>query len=113
MWVAARLAFSFFSGPAGKLLLLVLAFLAWGTYQRVDATSDCEEAELRRELQEAQRQAQIAEEIAEEARIRADQAEADTQKLKELADEVSSQIDTEGRGCAIDPDTRERLLEIR
>lgn len=113
MWVAARAALSFFGGPAGRLLLIVLAFFAWGSYQRIDATADCEEAELREELKEAQRQAGIAQEIAREARQRADAAEKDMAELKGLADDLTDEINASGGGCRLDPDIRERLLGIK
>lgn len=113
MWVAARAAISFIASPAGRLMLIVLAFLAWGAYQRIDATADCEEAQLREELAESQRQLSIARQIATEARSRADEAEEDIAELKGLADALISEIQGSGGGCAIDSDTRDRLLRIR
>lgn len=113
MWVAGKTILGFLGGPAGRLLLIALAFFAWGSYQRIDATADCEAAELREELIEAQRQAKIAEQIAAEARDRADAAEANIETLKGLADELTEDIQAAGRGCAIDPATRDRLLGIK
>lgn len=109
----ASVALSFLSGPAGRVLLIGLAFFAWGTYQRIDATRDCEEAELREELLESQRQLGIAESIASEARSRADVAEADIEKLKGLSDEITKDIAAGGGGCVIDDATAERLRRIK
>ena len=113
MWVVAKPLLSFLTGPAGRVLLFVLAFLVWGLYQRVDATADCEDAQLREELAESNRQLQIANGIAEDARGRADAAEGIIENLKGLADELSVEIQAEGRGCTLDPATIERLRRIR
>lgn len=113
MWVAARAALSFIGSPAGRLLLIGLAFLAWGAYQRGDATADCKEAQLREELLESQRQLSIAQQIASDARERADTVEANITVLKGLADELTQEIEGTGRGCIVDADTRERLLRIK
>lgn len=114
MWVAASVALKFATSPAGRLVLIALAFLAWGTYQRIDATSDCKDAQLQEELEEAQRQNAIAARIAAEARARADLAEAETAKLKEIADAIEKDImDDPDRGCVIGPADLERLRSIK
>lgn len=110
---AASAALSFIGSPAGRLLLIALAFFAWGAYQRLDATADCEAAQLREELAESQRQLSIAQQIALEARSRADAAEKDIEELKGIADALTSEINAQGGGCALDSDTRDRLLRIR
>lgn len=102
----------FFSGPAGRVALIGLAFLAWGAYQRIDATSDCKEDELRRDLIEAQRQLEIAQGISENARSRADEAERKLETLEGLADEIRTDIESSGAGCVIDDATAERLRRI-
>lgn len=111
---AASIALRFVGSPAGRLLMIGLAFLAWGTYQRIDATRDCKEAQLQEELKEAQRQNAIAARIAAEARARADQAEAQVAKLREIADAIEKDImDDPDRGCVIGPADLERLRSIK
>lgn len=109
MWVAAKALLSFVGSPAGQILLAVLAFLAWGGYQRIDATADCREDQLQAELEEAQRQNVIAAEEAAEARVRADQAQTELRRLKEIADEIANSPDN---SCAISPADAERLRRI-
>lgn len=114
MWVAAKALSSFFFSPAGRTLLIVLAFLVWGAYQSHEATSDCREAQLREQLQESQRQESIARKIAAEARGRADAAETERERLEDLADDLIQDIEnTTGSDCVVDPDLRERLLRIK
>lgn len=104
----------FFMGPAGRVVLLALAFLGWTMYQRVDATRDCEAAELREELIESQRQLEIAKGIAQDARERADLRENEMAETERLYDELIQDIkDRPGTACGIDPATRERLLRIK
>lgn len=105
---------AFMMGPAGRVVLLALAFVVWTMYQRVDATRDCEAAELQEELVETQRQLAIANEIAQGARDRADQTEAEMAlaegRYNELKQDLAGRPDA---ACPIDPDTRERLLGIK
>lgn len=104
----------FLLGPAGKVILLGVAFVGWTLYQRHDATQTCEAAELREELIESQRQLAIAEKIAEDARGRANQTEQEMTQIgiqyEELQRKLQAAPDT---ACPIDPDTRDRLLKIR
>jgi len=103
----------FFTGPAGRVVLLALAFVGWTLYQRHDATRDCEAAELLDELTESQRQLEIANQIAEDARGRADNTEREMTVLEGLYGELKRDLVTRpGTSCPIDPDTRERLLRI-
>lgn len=101
----------FLFSPAGRVVLIALSFLAWGAYQRHDATKDCQEEELRRQLAESQRQLVIAQQIATEARRRADQRELEVEELRDLANEITE--DVEGSGCSIDDATVEQLRRIR
>jgi hypothetical protein len=100
------------STQAGQLLLLGLAFIAWTSYQRFDATQDCQDEQLLADLAESNRQLQIANDIAAEARARADEVETAMTELRELADGLTEEI-AEGDGCAIDPDMADRLRAIR
>lgn len=110
MWVAVKGLLSFLGSPAGRLLLIALAFFAWGAYQRVDATADCKEDQVRQQLAEAQRQNAIAARIAAEARQRADAAEAEITRLERIADEIANDTDA---SCPISPADLERLQRIR
>lgn len=104
----------FLVGPAGKVVLLALALFAWTLYQRHDATASCEAAELREELIESQRQLAIAEQIAKDARGRADETERQMTQIGDLYDDLKRQIQASpDTACPIDPDTRERLLRIK
>ena len=104
---------SFLLGPAGKIILLALAFVSWTMYQRYDATSDCESDALRLDLIESQRQLKIAEGIADDARARADQTEAEMSETERRYDELKTDLESSPEtSCPIDPDTRERLLRI-
>ena len=101
-------------GPAGRIALLALAFVGWTLYQRHDATRDCEAAEMVEELIESQRQLEIANQIAQDARGRADNTEREMSVLEELYGELKRDLTTRpGTSCPIDPDTRERLLRIK
>lgn len=101
-------------GPAGRIALLALAFVGWTLYQRHDATRTCEAAELIEELQETQRQLELAEKIAEDARNRATKTEAEIGQLESVVNELKTDLEKQPQNqCAIDPDTRERLLRIK
>lgn len=103
---------SWLLGPAGKVILLVLAFVAWTVYQRHDATRDCEDAQLRADLIETQRQLAIAEGIAKKARERADQTQIEIDELEAAYADLEANI-SPGDGCSISPELRERLLRIK
>ncbi len=104
---------SILMGPAGKVILLALAFVGWTVYQRMDATSDCEATELRKELIESQRQLEIANRIAQDARARADQTENEIAETERLYNELVTDLKSiPTASCPIDPAIRERLLLI-
>lgn len=103
----------FMLGPAGRIVLLALAFGAWTLYQRYDATRDCEADNLREELIESQRQLEIAQGIAEDARERANQTEQEMAETERRYDELTKDLlDRPETACRLDPDTRKRLLAI-
>lgn len=107
-------AISFLLGPAGKVIMISLAFVGWTMYQRHDATSTCEAAELRKELIESQRQLEIATQIAEDARARADATETEMAETERLYDELSTDLKARpDAACPLSPDTRQRLLRIK
>lgn len=103
-----------FLGPAGKMVLLVVAFAGWTLYQRYDATRDCEATEAVAQLKESQRQLEIAKGIAEGARERANVTETEITILEGQLDELKQNLrgDPANR-CIIPDDVRERLLRIK
>ena len=105
----------FLLGPAGKVLLLGVAFAGWTLYQRHDATKSCESAELQRELLAAQEQLEIAERIAENARERANGTEQEMTQVRKLYDDLKDDLDRleAGASCPIDPAIAERLRQIK
>lgn len=105
-------AMSFLLGPGGRLLAIVLAFVGWTMYHRVDATRDCEDAQLRADLIESQRQLTIATEIAEKSRLRADLTTREMTELERAYAELETTL-TPDNSCILDSDTRKRLLDIQ
>lgn len=99
--------------PIGRAVGLLLAFVAWTTYQRLDAASDarqsCNDAHFVAQVAEQERQLAVAEKIAQDARERADRAESEMLQLREAANEIANGI--EG-SCAIPDDIRRRLRAI-
>jgi len=101
-------------GPAGKIILLVLAFSAWTLYQRHDATRTCEAEVFQEQLIETQRQLVISDRIAQEARERADATEAEINVLEGQLDDFQNAMQSRpGSSCPIPDDLRERLLRIK
>lgn len=112
MWVA-KAALSFFMGPAGRIVLVVLAFLAWTAYQRMDATRNCKEEQARVQLEEANRKLVEAQRIAEEARARADRTDAELEQMGAERDAILSELESRGDVCVVPDDIRQRLRAIR
>ncbi len=106
-WFALR-------SPVGRAIGLLLLFVAWTTYQRIDAATDakvsCQQDQFEALVTEKERQLAVAEEIAQDARERADRAESEILELREAANAVTDQI--EG-GCDIPDNVRDRLRAIR
>lgn len=100
--------------PVGRALGLLLALVVWTTYHRLDAASEarqsCEDAQLVATVEERERQLAVAEKIAQDARDRADQAEAEMRDLREAADAI---IEQAGDTCDIPDGVRQRLRDIR
>ena len=112
MWVA-KAALSFFMGPAGRIVLVVLAFLAWTAYQRMDATRNCKDEQARVQLEEANRKLIEAQRIAEAARARADRSDAEIEEMGAERDAILSELETRGDVCVIPDDIRQRLRALR
>lgn len=104
-------------GPVGKWVLLALLVAAWTLFNRVDAArkarADCQLDHVEAALVEEQRKAERAEEIAAEARARADTAEAELAELETARDELLSEFDDQAGRCALPDDLRDRLLGIQ
>ena len=112
MWAVGNI-LSFLTGAGGRTLVIILAFLAWTAYQRMDATRDCEASQLEEELAETRRRMELARRIADEAGTRADETEAALHALEEETDAIISELRSSGTSCVIPDDVRERLLRIR
>lgn len=100
--------------PMGQALGVLLALTIWTVYQRQDAASDaeslCQQEQFEAQVAEKERQLAVAEEIAQDARRRADSAEAEMLTLREAANEV---LEESGPSCDIPDDLRQRLRDIR
>lgn len=107
-------ALSFLLSPAGRLLILVIAFIGWTGYQRHDAATEAR-AECNAEFYQAQitekdRQLKAARAAADAARERADLTETQLAETKRQADELRKSLSDVPD---IPPDVRERLRNIR
>ena len=100
-------------GPGGKVFLAVLAFGAWTIYQRADATSDCREAQLRVELEEANRKLREAVAISQRAEQRAEQAATELERAEREKDELLVELQASGDTCPLSDSARERLRAIQ
>lgn len=106
---ALRLLFS----PVGKIGLAVLALVAWTAYQRADATADCRDAQLAKELAAANEALTRSAGIVEGAERRADDAQSALEKLGRDKDALLRELESKGSSCTLDPAVRERLRLIR
>ena len=116
-WVVAgtlKRIFGFLFSPAGKFLVVVLAFALWTMYQRADATAACVADYASQEIEEANRQATIATGIAKRARERADRSEAELNELEQSYDALKKDIENGALGsCLMPDDVRDRMLRIK
>lgn len=104
VWEALR-------SPLGRIIILVVAFLAWTWWSRYDAAQEAR-AEVRAEYAaEVARQREQAVQLASEARERADEADAELARLRELRDDLVQSLGPDA--CDIPDDVRERLRDIR
>jgi type II secretory pathway component PulM len=104
----------FLRSPVGRALGVVLALCAWTTYQRIDAAADakasCQQDHFEALVAEKERQLAVVQEIAQDARERADRAESEMLELREAADAITSEL---GGSCDIPDDIRQRLRDIK
>lgn len=100
--------------PVGKALGVILLLAAWTSYHRIDAASDardeCQQSQFEAQVAEKERQLAVSEKIAQDARERADSAEAEMSILREAANEV---LQDTNPSCDIPDDLRDRLRAIR
>lgn len=104
-------------GPVGRVVLALLAFSVWTTYQRLDAAHEaeiaCQQAHESAAVAELQRQLEVARIVEQNAKARADRAEAEMTKIRGVADELSKLVaKAPASDCDIPPDIRERLQSI-
>jgi signal transduction histidine kinase len=110
---------SLLTGPAGKYILIVVAFIAWTVYQRDQAADrareTCQAETLRETIKELQRQRRAAEEAMKRAAEQAAKTDEELATLRKAYDEALSSIDTElgSASCAIPDDVLERLRNIK
>lgn len=112
--LAGKAILSFLFSPAGRALLIVLAFTGWTMYQRHDAATQaadaCQADVLRQQITEQNRQLAAARAVAAAAREKANQTEAELSQLRTEADALRKSLS----GVPdIPPDVRERLRNIR
>lgn len=112
MWVVSA-ALKFFFTPGGKVLLAVLAFVGWTAYQRIDATRNCKEDQVRVQLEEANRKLAEAQRIADAARARADRTDAEIEQMGAERDAILSELESRGDVCVVPDDLRQRLRAIQ
>jgi len=110
--LAAKL-FGFLFGPGGRILLAVLALTAWTIYQRADATSDCKEAQLRVELEEANRKLREAALIYQRAEARAKESADALEQVERQKDEILLELQASDTSCPLSDSAIERLRSIR
>lgn len=94
-----------------KGVAVAALFFAWTTYQRADAKRDCQEAQLRVELEIANRNLVAAQDIAGRAASRAAEAEREVSALEVLKNELETR--DESGVCTLSDRDRERLRAIR
>ncbi len=102
----------FLISPTGRILLLVLAFGAWTWWNRYDAAYEARQ-EVWAEVQaEYDRQREEAARLAEEARQRATEADAELARLREMRDALVESLGPDAT-CDIPADVRDRLRDIQ
>lgn len=90
-------------GPAGRIVLVVLAGLAWTTYQRMDAAQEaramCRADQLTAELAKQKLLTAAADQAARSARQQADQTEALIEGLERQRDELLQAATLSTQSC--------------
>lgn len=111
MWVGKLL--SIVLSPCGKWIAALLLLTAWTLYQRADATSDCKEAQLRVELEQANRALEEAAAISQRAEDRADKTAEALQQVERDKDALLRELQASGESCPLSDRAIERLRAIQ
>ncbi len=111
IWVIR--AFSFFRTREGMFAVAILAALLWTQWVKMDATSDCREAQYRVELEEANRKLREAAEVSRRAESRAQISENELREVERQRDDLLQNLQASGESCPMSDDTIERLRAIR
>ncbi len=109
---------TFFLGPAGRVILIVLAFVAWTVYQRDQAADaareECQAEQLQRTLDEIIRQRDAAQQALAGAERQRQETEREMDTLEEERNAILRELAERGAGvCDIPDDVLERLRNIR
>lgn len=107
---------AWFTGPIGKWVVIALVFAGWTLFHRVDAArearAECQLGQIEAALVAEQDRAKRAEQIAAQARARADSAQAELAELEIARNEILEELEDQGPLCDLSDDLRERLLGI-
>ena len=105
------------AGPVGKWVLVALVFAGWTVFHRVDAArqarAECQLGQMEAALAAEQDRAERAEQIAAQARERADEAQAEMAELEMARNAILEELDDQGEQCNLPDDLRERLRGIQ
>lgn len=112
------LIWGFLKSGGGKILVFALALSIWTTYQRMDAgtkaRASCESSHLKAQIAEQNRQLEVSQKIAQDARARAEEAQTQLTALKGVADGLRKELETRSDAdCAIPDDIRRKLRDIK
>lgn len=122
----------FFTSPAGKYVMVILAFVAWTGYMRHDAskkaTKACQSEQFQKEVNALREQLGVANRVATANKNRADEAEILTNNIMQQRDALLAEIkaaedrvdDSDNTDQKCDPsagrvlpdDIRKRLLDF-
>lgn len=105
------------TGPVGKWVLIASLLSGWTLISRVDAArearAECQLGQMEAALAAEQDRAERAEQIAAEARKRADQARGEMAELERARDAILQELDGQSDQCDLSDDLRERLRGIQ
>ena len=105
--------FGFLKTREGVAALAILAVLTWTQWVKMDATSDCREAQIRVELEEANRKLREAAEVSRRAESRAQTSAEELREVERQRDDLLQNLQSSGESCPMSDDTIERLRAIR
>ena len=105
-------ALAFFTGPVGRIVLLLAGFLAVIMWQRHDAAQEARAEQAAATAQEVARQQRVATAAVRAAERRAETAAAELEELETTYGQIIESIDGTGGECRIPADVLERLRGI-